>query len=104
VPRRKVRKGHPSEAQVWSWNEGNEAELAAHYISQGEVEQVFRNKPRWAANRKDRPGDWKMMGLTEGGRRLTIIIHYDSGAKAIRPITGWRPTPGELTRYFRGRR
>jgi hypothetical protein len=74
--------------------------LAAHGISPDEVEQVFGIGPRWAANRKNRPGDWKMMGLTKGDRRLTIIVHYDSDAKVIRPITGWPPTPGELTRYF----
>ena len=104
MPRRNVRKVHPSDAEVWSWNDGNESELAAHHISQDDVEQVFGSKPRWAVNRKGRAGDWKMMGLTDGGRRLTIILHYDPDAKVIRPITGWQPTPGELTRYFRGRR
>lgn len=70
MPRRNVRKGHPSQAEIWSWNEGNESELAAHDISPDEVEQVFARRPRWAANKKDRPGDWKMMGLTKGGEAL----------------------------------
>jgi hypothetical protein len=104
VPKRNVLRGHPSQAEVWSWNEGNESELVAHGITQDDVEQVFGNKPRWATNRKNRPGDWKMMGLTDGKRRLTIIVHYDPDAKVIRPITGWSPTAGELTRYFRGQR
>lgn len=104
MPRRNVRKGHPSQAEIWSWNEGNESELAAHDVSPDEVEQVFVRRPRWVVNKKDRSGDWKMMGLTKGGRRLTIIVHYDADARVIRPITGWPPTPGELTRYFRGRR
>jgi uncharacterized DUF497 family protein len=102
VPRRGARRRHPSEAEVWSRNEGNESELAAHGISFEEVEQVFANAPRWAANRRARSGDWKMLGLTDGGRRLTIVLHYDGLARIIRPITGWSPTAGELTRYFEG--
>jgi uncharacterized DUF497 family protein len=74
--------------------------LAAHGISFEEVEQVFANSPRSARNRKARSGDWKMLGLTDGGRRLTIVVHYDGDAKMIRPITGWSPTVGEITRYF----
>lgn len=104
MPRRGIRGRHPSEAEAWSWNEANERELAAHGISTIEVEQVFGNAPRWASNRKGRAAAWKMLGLTDGGRRLTILVRYDGDAKVIRPITGWSPSAGELTRYFQGRR
>jgi len=91
---------HPSEAEWWSWDDGNESELAAHSISAPEVEQVFNNGPLFVPNKKRRAGDWKMVGLTDGGRPLTVILRYDGNSASIRPITGWEPTAGERTKYF----
>ncbi len=74
----------------------NERELAGHGITGWEVRELFENHPTWAANKRDRAGAWKMMGVTNGGRRLTIVVSYDAKKKIIRPITGWNPTRGEL--------
>ncbi len=41
------------------------------------------------------------MGLTRGGRRLTIVLRYYSERRSVRPITGWESTDGEITRYFK---
>jgi len=48
-------------------------------------------------------GDWKMMGTTRGGRRLTIVIRFYEDRAVLRPITGWDTTVGERARYFEGR-
>jgi len=93
-------KAHPSQAEGLEWNEGNEAELAAHKIVASEVHEMWANQPVFAANIRHRAGDYKMMGLTDGGRRLTIVMHYDTERRVLRPITGWDVTPGELSRYF----
>ncbi len=91
---------HPAHAEAWEWDEGNEAELAGHSIAPVEVEEVFANDPAWARNRKNRSGDWKMIGATDGGRRVTIIVRYDAERRLLRPITGWDATAGDQTRYF----
>ena len=93
---------HPSRAEQMLEDEANESELAAHRISPTEVRQVWMNRPKWAPNRKHRAGDWKMMGTTNGGRRLTIIVRFLPDDRALRPITGWDATPAERTRYFEG--
>lgn len=97
---RRRQPGHPSQATAWSVDFGNEQELAGHGITEWEVRELFENDPRWAVNKRDRAGAWKMMGVTNGGRRLTIVVRYDAEKKIIRPITGWVPTRGELARYF----
>lgn len=91
---------HPVNAQAWDWDEENEGELAAHGISPEEVRQVFEGRPVWARNRRHRAGDWKMMGRTAGGRRLSIVVYYEPRLGRLRPITGWDATAGERTRYF----
>lgn len=91
---------HPEEAEAWEWDEGNESHLAAAGISPIEVEDIFANGPKWVRNRSHRSGDWKMMGLTRGGRPLTIVLKLHVDRRTLRPITGWKPTPGERRKYF----
>lgn len=92
---------HPAEAESWEWDEGNESELARHNISAAEVEEVFEESPAWIRNRRHRSGDWKMLGLSFGGRRLTIVVRYDEVTLSLRPITGWDATAAERSRYCR---
>jgi hypothetical protein len=94
---------HPSTAESWEWDEGNERELAQHRIMPTEVYQVFENGPTWAPNVRRHAGDWKMMGRTRGGRRLTIVVRFYEDRAVLRPITGWDTTVGERARYFEGR-
>jgi uncharacterized DUF497 family protein len=95
---------HPSRAEAFEWNEGNESELAAHHIRPEEVYEVWANGPAFAPNVKRRAGDWKLVGFTNGGRSLTIVIRYDDEARIIRAITGWSSTQGEQSRYLKGSR
>lgn len=93
--------GNPSQALYWAWREGDEDELHEHRITPEEVYEVWANQPQFARNKRRRAGDWKMMGRTDGGRRLTIVLRYDGEARSVRPITGWKSTDGEITRYFK---
>ncbi len=92
--------GHPRDAESWEWDDGNERELSRHHIRVEEVYEVWQNAPRFAPNIRHRAGDWKMMGLTNGGRKLTIVLGYHAHGRVLRPITGWDATVGEQTRYF----
>jgi uncharacterized DUF497 family protein len=92
---------HPEDAEAWEWDEGNESHLAESGITPVDVEDIFWNGPKWARNRSHRSGDWKMMGLTRGNRRLTIVLRFDVDRRQLRPITGWEPTKGERRKYFR---
>ena len=90
----------PRDAEAWEWDEGNESELARHQISPKEVEQVWANGPAFVPNQRHRAGDGKMVGLTNSGRALTIVVRFHSRKRLLRPITGWNVTPGERTRYL----
>jgi uncharacterized DUF497 family protein len=91
---------HPADAESWEWDDGNEFELARHGISSEEVEQVFWNDPVWVPNRRAGSGNWKMLGDSNGGRRLTVVLHFDADRSRLRPITGWKCTRAERTKYF----
>jgi uncharacterized DUF497 family protein len=92
--------GHPRDAELIEFDDGNESELAAHQISPVEVEQLFANDPKWAQNKKRRAGLWKAIGYTDGGRALTVPVMYDEIRLSVRPITGWDATAGERNRYL----
>jgi hypothetical protein len=65
------------------------SELWRHRVEPDEVEQVFDNHPPWIPNKRNRAGDWKMVGTTNGGRRLTIIARTNDRLGHLRAITGW---------------
>jgi uncharacterized DUF497 family protein len=90
---------HPSQAEAFEWDDGNELELARHHITPIEVVQVFENEPVWAFNKRGRSGDWVMYGRTNAGRPLTIVALLKGDS--LRPITGWDMSTGERTRYLR---
>ena len=92
---------HPSQAEGFEWDDGNEDELARHHVNAVEVEQVFGNEPRWFKNRKSGSGDWQMLGRTHGGRILTIIVLWKEEELTLRPVTGWDATDGDRTRLLR---
>ena len=93
---------NPADAEAWEWDEGNENELYGHRITAQEVYEVWENGPVWIPNIRHRAGDWKMVGRTNGGRRLTIVVRLYSDRSVLRPITGWDSTAGERSRYFEG--
>jgi uncharacterized DUF497 family protein len=93
---------HPTSGEAWEWDEGNEAELAAHRISPDDVYEVWENSPIWVPNIRRRAGDWKMLGTTNGGRLLTIVIRFYPDRRALRAITGWKATASERSRYLEG--
>jgi hypothetical protein len=90
---------HPAAFLEVEFDEGNESELARHGISALEAWQVLAGEPVWARNKKGRAGVWLAVGMTDGGRRLTLPVTYDAARRCVRPVTGWQSTRGEVTRY-----
>ena len=62
-------------------------ELAAHRITFEEAIQVFENEYRVLRNKgyRDRR---QILGATDGGRRLKLIVQIKPG-NVVRIITGW---------------
>lgn len=42
-----------------------------------------------------------MVGVTDGGRRLTVPVQVKDAGMRLRPITGWDSSRGELSKYGR---
>ena len=91
---------HPRDAEAFEWDDASTRELAAHGIAQWEAEQVFWNGAVWPKNKRGRSGDRKMIGYTDAGRALTIIVVVKSHVRTLRFITGWGCTDSERTRYL----
>lgn len=90
---------HPRDAEGFEWDEGNRRELAAHHIAEWEAEQVFLNGAAWPKNKRRGSGDRFMIGFTDAGRALTLVVVVKQDMRELRVITGWDSTAGEWTRY-----
>ena len=77
------------------FDEDNEGKLATHHIAAAEVLQILENQFTVRRNKKNRTGARQLIGVTNGGRALTIILAPTRMAERWRPITGWDSTPAE---------
>lgn len=94
---------NPNDAEIIEWDDdlqesGNTAHLAEHRITPEEAEEVFYNGGKLIPNTKG-TGDYYLVGRTNGGRALTLVLAYDEVRRCIRIFTGWDSTDGEKTRY-----
>jgi uncharacterized DUF497 family protein len=71
------------------FDEYNEEELRRHGISPIEVMQLLENAFTVRRNMKRRSGERQLIGETNGGRRLTVILASTSVPDRWRPVTGW---------------
>ena len=72
--------------------------LAARDISPAEVEQVPRNEHRIVRNPHagGKPGKRRLLiGETDGGRALTLVIERTLDPTTWLVVTGWSATAGE---------
>jgi uncharacterized DUF497 family protein len=91
----------PWDAEVIEWDEGNESELADHHISPSEVDELFLSPPQWAPNKKHGAGEHKMVGYTDAGRAITVVVTFNEVRASLRPITGWDCDQEEKTKYLK---
>ena len=82
------------EEPVFDWDQHNEEKFWHHAIRDFEIMECFTNehftKPHPKANAEpEKYGDrFLIRGVTDGGRKLIIIVQY-KGGNVVRPITGW---------------
>lgn len=69
--------------------------LARHGITAEEVEQVTGNPYVTARKRAHRRSRICMIGTTDGGRALTIVLQVTRDDVVWRPVTGWDATAEE---------
>ena len=77
------------------FDDDNEAELAAHHITALEVLELLENRFTVRRNKKHRAGARQLIGQTNGGRVLTIMLAATHVPDRWRPVTGWDSTPPE---------
>jgi len=76
------------------WDEWNLNEIAKHHVHDFEVEQCLENpytvRPHVKAQSQPKKyGDRFMVrGVTDGGRRLIVIVQYQGGP-CVRPVTAF---------------
>ncbi len=56
------------------WDEGNVEHATRHGISAAEITQVLLNDPTIRRNRKGRSGDYYALGVTDGDRKVAVVV------------------------------
>ena len=79
------------------WDDENIDHVAAHGVTQDEVEEVLWRRPRLRRARGDR---YQAAGPTEDGRYLMVYFRY-FGQGIVRPTTARDMTRKERHRYAR---
>jgi hypothetical protein len=76
--------------------------LARRGIYEDEVDQLRHNGPWWERNPRPRaPGSRFLIGPTDGGRLLTVVVVPDAADQAIWHVqTGWDSTKRERAIYL----
>jgi uncharacterized DUF497 family protein len=71
--------------------------LGARGISIEEIHQLVRNASVMVRNPRSDPPDRRrlMMGRTDGGRALTLVVERTSDPTTWLTVTGWDATPRE---------
>ena len=73
----------------------NEEHLAEHGIVPSEALQLLGNMFTVRRNKRSGAGERQLIGLTDGGRCLTLILKPTAVEGRWRPITGWASTQPE---------
>lgn len=79
---------------------GAREELAAHGLTEDDALEVSWNRPTFVRDKID--GRDKMIGRSDGGEVLTIVIEWTRAPGVCDVVTGWRAARGELQRWQQG--
>lgn len=71
------------------WDDSNSEHATRHGVTIDEVTQALLNGPSVHRNRKGRAGDLYVVGEADGGRRIVVVVAWDTGRRVVRPITAW---------------
>lgn len=79
---------------------GASDELARHGLTEDDALEVSWNGPPFVRDKID--GRDKMIGRTDGGRVLTIVVEWARLPGVCDVVTGWQASRGELQRWEQG--
>ncbi len=82
------------------FDERNTEEIARHGVTAREVEQVLYGEPKFFRNKKRHAAPTIMVGLTRGGRLLTVPIAPTAIEGIWRPATAFDSSAYEATKYY----
>ena len=80
---------------------GAEDELANHGVDLDEVLEVRWDDPAFFRDKE--PGRDLMIGRTNGGRLLTIVVEETRHSGTWEVVTGWESDKGERTQWRKAR-
>lgn len=85
----------PPDVLSFEWDEPNAEHIAEHGITDLEVDQLLSNAHLIVPKRK-RSRRMLLIGRTNGGRVLTVVIERTRHSGTWRPITAWNAASHEL--------
>lgn len=71
------------------WDDANRSHATCHGVNEEEITQALLNHPTVRRNKQGRAGDYLAFGVTNGGRRVVVVVVWESSRRTIRPITAW---------------
>lgn len=77
------------------FDDENTEHIAQHGIAPEEIEQMTGNAYVTARNVRGPENRIVMIGRTDGGRTLTIVLEATRDEVVWRPVTGWESTASE---------
>lgn len=69
------------------WDENN-LDHACRRVTAAEIEQVITNAASYRSHLRH-PDRVLFTDCTDGGKRVTVVVRYDTGRHVVRPITAW---------------
>ncbi len=82
------------------FDEWNTEEMARHDVTARMVEQVLYGEPKFFRNKRGHAAPIIMVGLTWGGRLLTVPIAPTAIEGIWRPATAFDSSADEASRYY----
>lgn len=68
--------------------DGNNLDHACRRVTAAEIEQVITNATSYRSHKRY-PDRILFSDHTDGGKRVTVVVRYDTGRHIVRPITAW---------------
>ncbi len=77
------------------FDDENTGHVARHGVAPEEIEQITGNDYVTARNTHDPDNRIRMIGRTDGGRVLTVVLEATRDDVVWRPVTAWDSKPEE---------
>jgi uncharacterized DUF497 family protein len=90
--------------QIFEWDEINAAHMRTHGMWDWEIDQLLANFHVVASNRQRRSPRRFLIGRTNGGKAVTVVIEKTREPGTFRPITAWLSTGPERAALEKGER